>query len=217
MTEIKTWLRRNLPLFFDKANSMETLEIPIFPLNAVLFPGGMLPLRVFEQRYMDMTKACLKDDQPFGICLIKEGNEVGETAVPEEIGCLVRIADWDMQQLGILNLTAVGVQRISIQSQKTEANGLIRASVVTVTTEPPQPVPENLQACVTVLRRIVDEVGEDKFQVPLQYDDAVWVGYRLAEVLPLKLSAKQSMLEMNDSIMRLQILNKFLIQQGLTA
>jgi len=215
-SEINTWLRRKLPLIFDQEHSIETMEIPIFPLNTVLFPGGILPLRVFEQRYMDMTKACLRDDKPFGICLIKEGEEVGKPAIPEPIGCLARISDWDMQQLGILNMKAVGLQRFSIQSQTTEANGLIMAKVVTVTTEPPQPIPETLQPCATVLQRIVNEVGEDKFLAPLQYDDAVWVGYRLAEVLPLKLSAKQSMLEMNDSITRLQILNSFLKQQGLT-
>jgi Lon protease-like protein len=80
------------------------LNIPIFPLNAVLFPGGLLPLRVFETRYMDMTRDCLKRDAPFGVCLIREGSEVGAPAVPEGIGCLATILEWDMQQQGILNI-----------------------------------------------------------------------------------------------------------------
>jgi len=215
MTEINAWLRRTLPLLFDRDGGIKSPEIPIFPLNAVLFPGGLLPLRIFEQRYMDMAKNCLRDDRPFGVCLIKEGEEVGAAAVPEEVGCLARITNWDMPQLGILNLETVGVQRFAIQQPRVEDRGLVVATVAMVSAETPQAVPESLQPCVKVLRQIVDKVGADKFASPLQYDDAVWVGYRLAEVLPLKVSARQSMLEMNDPIMRLQILHKFLKQQGL--
>jgi len=216
MAEIKAWLRRNLPLVFDRDTELKTLEVPIFPLNTVLFPGGLLPLRVFEQRYMDMAKECLREDKPFGVCLIKEGKEVGSASVVEEVGCLARIANWDMPQLGILNLETVGMQRFAIGEKRVEDNGLVVAAVATVSVEPAQPVPESLQSCVKVLQQIVQHVGAEKFPSPPHYDDASWVGYRLAEVLPLKLSARQNMLEMNDSIMRLQILRKFLIQQGLT-
>ena len=76
--------------------------------GTVLFPGGALPLRIFEQRYMEMAKACLRDSAPFGVCLIREGREVGAPAVPERVGCLARIADWDMPQLGLLQVTARG-------------------------------------------------------------------------------------------------------------
>ncbi|TCV78298.1 LON peptidase substrate-binding domain-containing protein [Sulfurirhabdus autotrophica] len=215
MTKMDSWLRQKLPLLFDKENNVETLTIPIFPLNTVLFPGGILPLRIFEPRYMDMTKACMRDKLPFGICLIKEGEETGTPAIPEAVGCLAEITNWDMHQQGILNLTTIGLQRISIQSQKTSKEGLITAKAFKVSIEPAQKVPESLMQCVNVLQNIITKVGEDKFQSPLQYDDAAWVGYRLAEVLPLKLSAKQSMLEMNDSITRLQILQSFMKQQGL--
>lgn len=215
MNEKKSWLQRNLPQFFDKANAMRTLEIPLFPLNTVLFPGGLLPIRVFEQRYMDMTKSCMKEELPFGVCLIKEGSEVGQPAIPMEVGCLARIINWDMPQLGILNLETEGLQRFSIQESRTEDNGLLMATVVTVTSEESQPIPDALQVCASVLQRIIDQVGEDKFVKPFEFNNAVWVGYRLAEVLPLKLTAKQDMLEMNDPITRLHILRKFLVQQGL--
>ena len=215
MSEKKSWLQRNLPQFFDKANAMRTLEIPLFPLNTVLFPGGLLPIRVFEQRYMDMTKNCMKEELPFGVCLIREGSEVGQPAIPMDVGCLARISNWDMPQLGILNLETEGIQRFSIQELRTEENGLLVASVVTVTPEEAQPIPDSLQVCAAVLQRIIEQVGEDKFIKPFEFDNAVWVGYRLAEVLPLKLTAKQDMLEMNDSITRLHILRKFLVQQGL--
>lgn len=217
MTDISTWLRRVLPNFFDPEHTAQMLEIPIFPLHVVLFPGGVLPLRIFEQRYMDMVKACLRDDLPFGVCLIREGEEVGAPATPQEIGCLVRVTDWDMPQLGVLNITVAGVQRFCIREWKAGDNGLITARVIPVSVEPPQFPPDVLQPCATVLQRIVAQIGAEKIQPPLEYDNAVWVGYRLAEVLPLKLGAKQSMLEMNDPIARLQILHKFLVQQGLVS
>ncbi len=215
MADIKTWLRRNLPLLFDKENAVHAMEIPVFPLHTVLFPGGALPLRVFEQRYMDMAKDCLREERPFGVCLIKEGEAVGAPAVPESIGCLARIGGWDMHQIGVLNLKVVGLQRFCIQHQRTGENGLITAGVLTIAAEPAQQIAPSLQACVTVLRHIIGQMGEDKFEPPLQFEDAAWVGYRLAEVLPLKLRVKQSMLEMNDSAMRLEILKDFLVRQGL--
>src|SRR3954470_11255789 len=89
--------------------------LPLFPLNTVLFPGGRLPLRIFEQRYMDMAKACLKDSSPFCVCLIVDGKEVGEPATPADVGTLARIATWDMPQLGVLQVVAVGSQRFRIK------------------------------------------------------------------------------------------------------
>src|SRR5207342_2174718 len=83
-------------------------DLPLFPLNTVLFPGGRLPLRIFEQRYMDMAKACLKDSSPFGVCLIREGTEVGDPAVPAEVGTLAKLTTWDMPQLGVLHVLALG-------------------------------------------------------------------------------------------------------------
>lgn len=211
----KNWLKRTLPLLFDQEGRRQDMEIPIFPLNAVLFPGGLLPLRVFEQRYMEMVKICLKEEKPFGVCLIKEGEEAGPAALPREVGCLVHIVDWDMQQPGILNLKVLGEQRFSISEQRVEKNGLIVAQATFQSAEESQSIPADLITCATVLKGIVEKVGAENFQQPFHYDDAVWVGYRLAEVLPLKLPAKQAMLEMNDSIMRLRILHKFLGQQGL--
>ena len=215
MGSSKNWLKRTLPLLFDQEHNRQDMEIPVFPLKAVLFPGGLLPLRVFEQRYMEMVKTCLKEEMPFGVCLIKDGEEVGPAALPHEVGCLARIVDWDMQQPGILNLKVLGGQRFSIGGQRVEANGLIVAQVTFQSPEEPQSIPADLTTCATVLKGIIEKVGVENFQQPFHYDDAAWVGYRLAEVLPLKLPAKQAMLEMNDSIMRLRILHKFLGQQGL--
>ena len=104
---------------------MESPRVPIFPLNTVLFPGGLLPLRVFEARYMDMTRECLKRNEPFGVCLIRQGSEVGAPAVPEGVGCLAKIQECDMQQQGILNLKTRGSQRFRILERQTSTQGLI--------------------------------------------------------------------------------------------
>src|SRR5229473_6626536 len=104
-------------------------DLALFPLNVVLFPGGRLPLRIFEQRYMEMAKACLRDSAPFSVCLIREGAEVGRPATPVDIGCLARIAEWDMPQLGLLQVIARGEARFRILTRRVQADGLARASI----------------------------------------------------------------------------------------
>ncbi len=208
------WLKKNLPLIFDRIHNVQTLEIPIFTLNTVLYPDSLLPLKIFEQRYMDMAKACMKDQLPFGVCLIQSGEEVGAPATPHGVGTLARIINWDMPQLGILQITARGEQRFLIEDSKVGANGLISAQVSVLSQDTAQSIPAEYAACQDVLRHIIEELGESHF-TPLQMDNAAWVGYRLAEALPIKPSARQDLLEMNDSTTRLKILLAFLKRQGL--
>ena len=89
----------------------QPVALPLFPLSTVLFPGGLLPLKIFEQRYIAMAKACIRDGSEFGVCLIKEGREVGTPAVPQDVGCLARIVHWDMPQFGVFHLQIEGLQR----------------------------------------------------------------------------------------------------------
>jgi Lon protease-like protein len=194
-----------------------TLDIPLFPLNAVLFPGGRLPLRVFEARYMDMTRDCLRDEQPFGVCLIKQGKEVGEVAVPEDIGCLAHIVECDMQQLGVLTLRAGGGLRFRVVKTQADKNGLLRASVEPIAPEPEAPIPPKFLGCANLLRLIAADDSKVHFDAPYRFDDAAWVGYRLTEALPVPLLAKQKLLELNDPVVRLEILHRFLEQRGLLA
>lgn len=194
----------------------EVGEVPIFPLHTVLLPGSLLPLKVFEQRYVEMTKLCLRDERPFGVCLIHEGAEVGTPAVPERVGCLATIVDWDMQQLGIFNLKTLGTRRFEIDSHSVSGNGLISAQVTMLPEEAETAVPEEHRSCAKVLRLIVEKLGAEHFQPPLRYDDATWVSYRLTETLPLKLAAKQKLLELDDCLARLKVLHKFLMSQGLS-
>ena len=187
--------------------------LPIFPLNTVVFPGGKLPLKIFEQRYLDMIKQAIADESPFGLCGIKEGSETGDPAVPYDIGTIMRVTDWDMPQTGILHIETCALERFVIRSLHTEPNGLLIGTVEAVSVEPAAPVPDELELSVEILRHIINEYGDAHFPEPHELDNATWVGFRLSEVLPLTLSIKQNLLEMNDSITRLRILTEFLKKQ----
>ncbi len=189
--------------------------IYIFPLNTVLYPDGVLPLKVFEQRYIEMTKACLRDGVPFGVCLIREGREVGAAAVPEPVGCLATIEQWDMPQLGVFQLVTRGGGRFRIRETQVAANHLISATVDPIA---PDRAADDLDPlCREVLQAIMDKVGAERFPAPVRLDDAAWVGYRLAEILPLDARIKQELLEITDAGQRLARLRGLLEKQGLTA
>ncbi|PWB55262.1 MAG: peptidase S16 [Nitrosomonadales bacterium] len=209
-------IKQRVSDFLHQARCHESFEIPLFPLKTVLFPGGKLSLKIFEPRYMEMVSACLRDKKPFGVCLIRDGEETGKPAPHADTGCAAEITDWGMQQ-GVLNIQALGLQRFHIEDVRIEPNGLIVARAAHIASEPPQPLPAGHKACATLLRRLIEHLGVERFMPPLNYDDAVWVSYRLAELLPLKLSVRQNMLEMNDSKVRIEILHSFLAQQGLLA
>ena len=196
------------------------VRIPLFPLRTVLFPGGLLPLKVFEQRYIAMTKACVAEDRPFGVCLITHGDEVsrpGTGATPEfaRVGTLARITAWDMPQLGILHVAAEGATRFKVERHEVEASGLVVADVAPIAAEPPVAMDAARAPLARLLELIASRVGAHQFPAQQDYADASWVGYRLAEFLPLPLSIKQSMLEVNDAGVRLAVLQKFLADQGL--
>ena len=187
--------------------------LPLFPLNTVVFPGGRLPLRIFEQRYLDMVKQAIAENTPFGICAIREGAETGTPAVPHEVGTSVIVTDWDMPQTGILHIDTLAQERFVIRSTHTEPGGLLVGTVESVSSETAVAVPDDLELAVEILRHIVGEYGDAHFPTPHEFENAVWVGYRLSEVLPLRPGIKQSLLEMNDSVMRVRILTEFLKKQ----
>ena len=188
-------------------------DLPLFPLGTVLFPGGRLPLRVFEQRYLEMAKACLRDGAPFGVCLIREGAEVGAPATPEPVGCTARITQWDMQQLGVLQIVAQGEQRFRILERRLQDDGLARARVELLAPEADAAVPDRLAACRGVLERIVAAHGERLFAAPFRFESSAWVGARLAELLPLPGPLKQQLLEM-DGVPRLEALHRLIAIEG---
>ena len=188
--------------------------LAIFPLGSLLFPGGNLSLRIFEQRYMDMAKACLKAGEPFGICLIREGVEVGAPAVPESIGTLATIDEWDMPQLGILQVTVKGGGRFRILSNEVTASGLIVAATEAIPDDASEPS-EALTVCAMLLTKIYQAGGVDVRQQQLLFGDAFWVGMRLTEMLPLGEAIKQKLLELTGATMRLEVLQRHLTDQNL--
>lgn len=183
-------------------------EVPLFPLHTVLFPGGRLPLRIFEQRYMEMAKICLKDNSPFGVCLIHQGKEVGEPAVPVGVGCLARIAEWDMPQLGVLQVTARGESRFRILDQRVQADGLVRASIELLPEGEDVPLPEAAARYAKLLERVIEQ-HPALLERPHRLDSSAWVSARLAELLPLPLEAKQALLETENGRARLEKLDAF--------
>ena len=187
-------------------------RVPVFPLNTVLFPGGRLPLRVFEQRYIEMTKQCIADDLPFGVCQIKEGRETGTPAVPEPVGCLARIVEWDMPQFGVFHLQTEGLQRFRIVSTDVAANGLIHATIELLPNE--DRVTPASTLCAEVLKAIIEKVGSEHFPSPHRFDDAAWIGYRLSEILPIDRATRQRMLQLSDPHARLVELERVLNEQG---
>ena len=209
------FLNQKIPTLPDASAKPQRLDIPIFPLGAVLFPGGVLSLKVFEQRYLDMSATCMKNGTPFGVCLIASGKEVGQTAVPHHTGTLAHIGSGDMPQFGILMLEVRGGRRFRIVSRSTQPNGLLGAQVELLDEPARQEVPVAQQGLLPLLQKIAGDLGPEKMPEPHAYNDAAWVGYRLTEVLPVQALAKQKLLELDDPVSRLEILYAYLSQRKL--
>lgn len=193
----------------------ELRQLPLFPLNAVLFPEGTLGLRVFEQRYMSLVKDCFKQESAFGICLIAEGGEVGAPARPHPVGTEARIVAWDMTQPGILNITVRGEGRFRILASEADREGLLHARIEPLAAEPSMPVPAALAALVPLLQAMAADAGAERLPPPHRFDDAAWVGCRFCELLPIPALARQKLLELEDPVSRLEIVFKFLSQRNL--
>lgn len=183
---------------------MRRLNIPLFPLHTVLFPGGVLPLRIFEPRYLDMVSDCLRQDSGFGICLIREGKEIGVAASTYEVGTLARISWFDRRDDGLLGINVSGEQRFRILTSEVQPNQLVRAEVELLAAEPPCVVPEDYRHLAQLLQGILDQLDFPYAKLPRHYDDAAWLGARLTELLPLKLELKQYLLQLDDALARLE-------------
>lgn len=190
-------------------------EIPLFPLGVVLFPDGVLQLKLFEARYLDMAARCMKSGTPFGVCLIREGGEVGEPAVPHSVGTVAHIIDWDMQQAGVLFISARGGARFRVVERTIQADKLQTARVEWLAEPPVQAVPPTLADMLPLLRAVIADAGDAVIPPPHRLDDATWVGYRLAEILPIPPEARQRLLELDDTVSRLEILHVYLKQHKL--
>ncbi len=198
--------------------------LPLFPLHGVLFPGGVLPLKVFEARYIDMVRDCMKREAPFGVVLIKAGQETGVAAEPENVGCLAYITEWDMEQAGVLLLRTRGGERFRIRETRKLGNELLEARIDMIAPdEPTQAVSDAHLSCAKALKTVAEaiqakggaEQGKDFIHpvaAPLQYDQSGWVANRWSEILPIPLKARQKLLELEDAQSRLAIIHQYLQQ-----
>ena len=186
------------------------VDIAIFPLNLVLFPGGLLPLKIFEQRYIEMTKVCLRDEVPFGVCLIRSGHEVGSPAEHELIGCSARISQWDMPHTGIFHLACLGENAFRMVESHAGKNGLIRGRVEWLSSHKDDIDPEHFNTCRNMLESLAERAGVGIFAGPAAFDDPEWVSYRLAELLPIDGRSKQALLEERNVGRRLAAISQAL-------
>lgn len=185
------------------------MQVPLFPLNTVLFPGGPLPLRVFEARYLDMIGDCISNDAPFGVLLIREGAEVGP-ATTHEIGTLARVVDWYQGSDGLLGITARGEQRFRLISSHRTPAGLNVGEIEILPPEREIPLPAEYQPMATILAGVLDDLGRLYEDLERNFGDAGWVTNRFVEILPIDLEEKQLCLEQSDPAERLRLVKRVL-------
>ena len=180
--------------------------IALFPLHTVLFPGGPLPLRIFETRYTDMVRRCMRTQEPFGVVLIQEGDEAGVVATTATVGCTARIVDFHTLHDGLLGISCVGERKFRVLRVWRADDGLNMGEVAWLPVEPELPVPPECERLVSTLRRALEELAEHYENVARKFDDAAWIGARVAELLPIELADKQALLELDDPLERLRSL-----------
>ena len=200
--------------------------ISLFPLNTVLFPDGVLPLRVFETRYVDMVRACMKTEAPFGVVAIKSGTEVGVPAEPHAVGTLATITQWDMPEFGVLLIQTRGGARFNILDMRRQPNDLLEGRIELIAPDPVVDGGETLALCSSVLRVVIEDLqqraadsegGPDfisPFAAPFKLDDTGWVANRWCEMLPITLDIKQQMLTLQDPATRLKTVQAYLRENG---
>jgi len=185
------------------------MEVPLFPLRTVLYPGGPLPLRIFEQRYLDMVSRCISEEEPFGVLLIRTGGETGP-AETYGTGTLALITDWYQGSDGLLGVTATGQQRFRLISSRREHDGLLVGEIELLPAGQVCPLPDDCRPLAQILSGVLDDLGRLYEDVDKDYDDAGWVGFRFAEILPLTPEQKQACLETDDPLERLESMRKVL-------
>ena len=199
--------------------------LPLFPLRTVLFPGGVLPLRVFETRYVDMVRDRMKQNKPFGVVAIRSGDEVGTAAEPWQVGTLAHIVEWDMPELGVLLLQTRGGDRFRILETRVAPNQLIEARIEALQATDAIASGDALTVCGKVLRIVIDDLLQraseqagdgfiNPFPPPHHLDQPGWVANRWSEMLPIELKQKQSLLEITDDGERLLTVAQYLRENG---
>lgn len=186
---------------------MNNTSIPIFLLPTVLFPGGQLPLRIFEQRYIDMVRDCSANGSFFGVCLVNTQKVAGQAASHMRIGTLAEIIDWSTLDDGLLGIMAQGRQKFSMLSTRMRDNGLMIADVDILQTPDIIDLPEQYSVLSMIAAKFMEKLGANyPAFLPEDLQNSDWIGYRLAELLPFETQEKQLLLQLGDPLERLQFI-----------
>ena len=206
----------------DPADESPPFELPLFPLQSVLFPGGLLGLKVFEARYLDLVGRCLREGRPFGVVALKQGGEVlaagdGKSVAFEEVGCAAEVMEVDSEQANILMLRCRGLRRFRTVTVEQEADGLWVSRSQWLPDDEAVPPGEELAGSVEGLKNAIESLeqqGTRPFLEPHRFDDAGWVANRWCELLPISMAAKQKLMELPDPMVRLKLVDDFLRSKG---
>ena len=204
--------------------------LPLFPLGSVLYPDGILPLRIFEVRYLDLIGKCHKHGAPFGVVSLTQGDEVRRAGAAEErfaaVGTLAEIRSFDASQTGLLQIECVGTQRFRIQRRELLKFGLWTADVEALPDDMAHAIPDDLAHTAVALKRLVDALeerqrlqGDDDVRLPIgtpfRFDDCGWVANRWCEFLPVAVELKQRLMELDSPLMRLELVSDLLARTGI--
>ena len=200
-------------------------SVPLFPLQTVLFPGGILGLKVFEARYLDLMGHCMRHQEPFAVVCLKQGSEVhkgsgSQAARMESCATLARLDEVDAEQPGILQIRCIGTQRVKLGHTWQQSDGLWRAEGEPIADDdvvhPTDALSPTVQALMDAISSLRDQ-GLEPFTTPHALHDAGWVANRWCEILPISLGAKQRLMELEDPLMRLQLVDEFLRTKGVVS
>ena len=206
-------------------SSPNALWIPLFPLGTTLFPGGVIALKIFEARYLDMMKRCLREDTAFGVVSILDGNssesDASASAQFSNIGTLAKLEKFDAVQPALYMTKSYGTQRFKLISIKQELDGLWMGEVELIDPDPEMPLPKEHEKVAALLQEIIsvikseDLLGDDAFKMPVNLDDCGWVANRLAELLPLSPAQKNHLLAQSNPRIRLDLISEIIEDDGL--
>ncbi|MBW2474516.1 MAG: LON peptidase substrate-binding domain-containing protein [Deltaproteobacteria bacterium] len=187
-----------------EATDSDLEQVALFPLNLVLFPGGLLPLRIFEPRYQRMVSECLRRDEAFAVAAIVDGPEAGGVAITARIGTLARIVDWEQMEDGLLGLLCEGDQSVVLGDISVEEDRLLRAEIRRLPLTEPHPLPDDLAWLGGLLDELLQRIGPPFDRLRMARPGADHVANRLTELLPLPIAEKQALLELGDGLVRLR-------------
>jgi hypothetical protein len=201
----------------------------MFPLGAVLFPGGVLPLRIFEVRYLDMIGKCQKAGAPFGVVTLKQGNEGRRPGARSEVfhsvGTLATITVLETPQPGLMTIRCHGEQRFRIARTEQLKHGLWIADIQRLEDDLPVPIPDDLKHAAKALERVLDTLRARQtpsnapahIEGPMRFDDCGWLANRWCEILPVPLELKQRLMQLDNPLVRLELVSDILVRTGITS